>query len=242
MKKLLTLTMAILLSSPLGALAEEVVFATSQWPPYSMLEDGKQTGMNMEIVRELCKRLGFESKIQIFPWKRALMYVKKGEVDAIFSARHTQERAKFLYYPSEAINKERTIILALKGSGIKATKLDDLKGKTIGVVRGYAYGSEFNNHQGLKKMLCNDDDQLVRIFAKKRTELAAGMDEGSMRFLCKKAGIETEVVHVLEETVSYVAFSKAIGERGKILAEKFGEALRQLKKEGFIEKVQSKYF
>jgi len=72
--------------------------------------------------------------------------------------------------------------------------------------------------------------------------LAAGADEGSVRYLCKKASLETEVVYVFSEAPSYIAFSKKLGEKGKALADKFSEALKKLKEEGFIEKVQSKYF
>ena len=52
-----------------------------------------------------------------------------------------------------------------------------------------------------------------------------------------------EVVYVLNEVPGYIAISKkAMGEKGKTLAEKFAETLRQMKKEGIIEKIKSKYF
>jgi polar amino acid transport system substrate-binding protein len=137
---------------------------------------------------------------------------------------------------------EKTVILAPKGSGMKINSLDDLKGKVVGAVRGYAYDPKFDNEKGIEKAECNDDAELVKIFAKGRVSLAAGADEGSMKYLCKKAGFEAEVVYVLNEMPSYIAFSKAKGERGKALNEKFSQALRQLKDEGFIKKIESKYF
>ncbi len=237
-----TLSLVILLSMPVSALAEKLVFATSEWPPYAFTKDGQPSGINVEIIVELCKRLGMESEIRVLPWQRALNYVEGGKVDAIFSVRHTDERATFLHYPAESINTEKTIILAQKGSGIKATNLGDLKDKKVGIVRGYEYGLDFDKYQEIKRTVCDDDAQLVTMFAKKRVELAAGMDEGSMRYLCKKAGVDSEVVYVLSEVPSYIGFSKKLGEKGKALADKFSEALKKLKEEGFIEKVQSKYF
>ena len=112
----------------------------------------------------------------------------------------------------------------------------------MAVVLGFKYGPEFDNYQFLDRVECDDDEQLIKIFKKNRISLAVGVDEGGIRYLCKKAGIDTEVVYAFNENPSYVAFSKALGEKGKVLAEKFSEALRKLKEEGGIEKIQSKYF
>ncbi len=237
------LTLAILLFLPAIALAEKIVFATAVWPPYMMMKNEQLSGLDTEIVKEVCKRLKIEAEFQVLPWKRAVMYVKKGRVDAIFALRHTQKRAKFAFYPSEPILMEKTVILARKGSSIKITKLDDLKDKIIGIVRGYAYSPEFDKQQGLKRMVCDSDELMIKMLGKKRIDLAAGADEGSMRYLCKKNGVEAEVVYVLNEVPGYIAISKkAMGEKGKTLAEKFAETLRQMKKEGIIEKIKSKYF
>ncbi len=228
---------------PANALAEKIIFATSEWPPYLIAKNGQATGIHTEIIFELCKRLKIALEIQVLPWKRALMYAEKGKVDAVFSARHTEEREKFLYYSAEPIQIERTVILTLKGSNLKVTEVDDLKGKVLGVVRGYAYGPKFDNYQGIGKEVCDDDEQLIRLLAKKRISLAVGADEDSLKYVCKKLGVEAQVVYALNEIPSYIAFSKkAMGEKGKTLAEKFSEVLRQLKKEGFIKKTQSKYF
>ncbi len=228
MKKRLfaALTIVLLLLLPVITLAaEKIVFSTSEWEPYVIMENGKVTGFNAETIMELCKRLGFEAEIKVFPFKRALMSVKQGESDAIFSVRQNKERAEYLYYPSEAINIERTVIIAKKGSNIKINALDNLKGKEVGVVGGYAYDAKFDNYQGMKKIEYYDDKQLVTMLTL-RINLAAGADEGSIKHLCKLVGLEIEVVYVLNEEPSYIAFSKAIGEKGKRLSDKFSDALR----------------
>lgn len=243
MKKMfMTVILAALLLLPSMAFAEKIVFVSTDWPPYVMSENGKTTGIDTEIVLELCKRLGVEAEIQILPWKRALKTVEKGEADAIFAPRHNEERAAFLYYPSEPLNIEKTVILARKGSGIEVAGPDDLKGKAVGTVRGYTYDPKFDTYKDIEKIECNDDAELVKIFSKGRVPLAASCDEATLRYLCKKAGFDAETVYVMNETPSYIAFSKAKGEKSKSLCDRFSEALRQLKPEGFIEKIQAKYF
>ncbi|OQX28223.1 MAG: hypothetical protein BWK80_01220 [Desulfobacteraceae bacterium IS3] len=243
MKKLSVISaLFVLIFLPVGASAENLVFATSVWPPYVISENGKASGIDTEIVLEICRRLKIDPEIQVLPWNRALKHIGDGKADAGFTARRTAERENIFYYASEILHLERTSIFTLKGSNIKAGKLDDLKGKSIGVVRGYSYGPEFDNHKEIKKIDCDTDEDLLRMLDRKRIELIVGSDEESIKYLSKKVGVEIEMIYIFDAIPSYIIFSKTLGERGKTLADKFSEALRQLKQEGFIEKVQSKYF
>ncbi|MDM8551598.1 transporter substrate-binding domain-containing protein [Desulfobacterales bacterium HSG2] len=224
------------------ALAEELVVAYSEWPPYSFTKDQKATGIIIDSMNEVCKRLNIAPEFQSLPWKRCLKYMREGKVDALLSPIFTKERTEFMYYPSEPVNIEKTVFLTWKGSGMKVNGLDDLKGKLIGVVRGYSYGPEFDNCPGLKKFDCNDDEQLIKILAKKRVGIAVG-EEGALRFIAKQTGVPVEVIYVLNETPGYIGISKkALGPKGKSVAEKFAKTLRQLKAEGVIEKIRNKYF
>lgn len=245
MKKLVAVLLAVVLlpALPAAVTAEKLVFVTSAQEPYIIFENGKLSGSDVDIVREVCSRLGFEPEIQILPWKRALANVEEGKADAVFTPRHTEERAKFMYYTSEPLRIEKTVIVAKKGSGIKINGLDDLKGKVVGVVRGYTYDPVFDSYQGLERTdFSKDDRQLVEKFANSRIPLAAATDEGSVKYLCRQAGTEAETVYVLNQTPSYIGFARTLGDKGKTLSEKFSQALRQLKEEGVIQKIESRYF
>ncbi|MDM8550503.1 transporter substrate-binding domain-containing protein [Desulfobacterales bacterium HSG2] len=242
LKLIIIFIVSALSFSSTDALAEELLIAYSEWPPYIFIKDRKVEGILIDIVNEACKRLNIDPKFRFLPWKRALMYMRKGKADALLSPIYTEERAEFMYYPSEPVNMEKTVFLTWKGSGIKVNGLDDLKNKLIGVVRGYSHGSEFDNYPGLKKLPCNDDRQLVKILAKKRIDIAVG-EAGVLQFIAKQTGTQVEVIHVLNETPGYITFSrKALGPKGKTLAEEFSRTLRQLKKEGVIEKIRNAYF
>jgi len=118
--------------------------------------------------------------------------------------------------------------------------LDDLKDKTVGVVREYSYSPEFDNHKGLKKDESADDTMMIRKLGEGRTEFAVG-EEGNLKFISIQIGIKLETAYLLLEDPNYLAFSKASGDKGKSLAEKFDQTMRQLRKEGVIEKIIAKY-
>ncbi|MDM8551908.1 transporter substrate-binding domain-containing protein [Desulfobacterales bacterium HSG2] len=243
MKKLIkTLTVIILLALPVSSQAGKLLFVSSEWPPYVFAEKGQATGIDVEIVREVCKRSGIDAEIQLFPWKRAVFMVKRGDAAGLFSAKRTKERTEFLHYPSTNLNMEKTVLLARKDKEIKITGLDALGNRRVGVVRGYTYGPKFENCKSLKKIVFNDDVEMIKILDIGRIDVVVG-DEGALKFIGKKFEHIFQTVYVISEDPNYLCISKkAKGVNGASLAEKISQTLDQIKKEDFIQKIVSKYY
>ena len=216
MKKLVSACVIIILSLSLHAAAETITFVTgANSPPYTYVENEKIVGLNIDIVTEACKRLGSEAEIRREPWKRSLRSMEQGEADGIISPTYTEERNKFLCYPSESLGTSiKVIIITPKGSNIKITGLDDIKDENIGVVTDYSYGSEFDHYQGLKKISCYDEDQLFRMLNLGRMNIAVTR-EIPFRYITKNLGLRDrfEIAYVLNDNQLYVAFSRARGKK-----------------------------
>ena len=245
MKKLLAiLTTAFwFFLQPLCVLADNLDFAVSEFTPYIFEENGKITGIHVDIVTEACKKLGIKPNFHFLPWKRALVYMEHGKVDALLSPVKTEERIKFMYYSSEPIDAEKTVFMARKDKNMKVAKLDDLKGISIGVIRGYSYSPEFDNYEGLKKEDVTNAIQLMKKLDAGRTDLVIG-EEGNLKYIRKKYALgDIKTVFILTETPNYIGFSKkALGEKGNVLADKFGQVLHRFKENGVILKIRNKYF
>ncbi|MDM8550649.1 transporter substrate-binding domain-containing protein [Desulfobacterales bacterium HSG2] len=251
LKEIVTVLLAVaVFLSPVRVFAEKAVFVSLEdLPPKVYKEDGKLKGIYVDIIREICKRISIRAEFQLYPWKRCVMMVKDGDADAIFPPFLTQERTEFLYFPSEPMTVTRNVIFARNKSGIRIERLDDLKGLIVGINRGYSYGPEFDAYKkNLKLEYCKDEEMQIKKLSEgspelKRMDVAVASEE-PFRFKSKKLGFSDtfEVIYVLSEKPSYVAFSKAVGQKGKMLSEKFSQALSQLKKEGIIQKIQNNYF
>lgn len=249
MMKNFILTLAVsLLVLPISVFAEKAVFVSLEnLPPKIYKEDGQLKGTYVDIIREVCKQLNIEPEFQLYPWKRCVKMVKIGKADAIFPPFLTQERTEFLYFPSEPMSFTKNVIVAMKKNNIKMKTFDDMKGLVVGVNIGYSYGPEFDTHKkDLKLDYCTDEKMQIRKLAAenpKRMDIAVASEE-PFKFMSKKLGLSDkfEVIFVLSEKPSYVAFSKATGEKGKLLSEKFSKTLGRLKKEGIIQKIEDKYF
>jgi len=244
MKKFVASLVIIVLFLPVCVKAEEIVITMLEdFPPYQYVENNQQTGIDIDIIREVCKNLDMKLKFEAVPWKRALKYAEDGNVSGLVSALKTEEREKFLYYTSEPVHIQKNVVIAGKESKIKISSLDDLKGKEVGVLAGFSYGPVIDSLQGLKKTVCNDQQEMIKILDRGRIDLALGSD-GPFWFNCKKLGFKDhfEIVYVIAELPAYTAFSmKGSGEKGKVLAEKFSEEIRRLRESGWEKEVIEKY-
>ena len=138
----LAVFMIIMLSTPSAMAGSSATIVCNIWPPYQFKTGEGLSGMSIEIVEAVYKRLDVNHvKIRALPWRRAMDTIRFDDADAIFSASHTPGRALFLRYPDEPLFISSWIIWTKTNSSIQT--LDDLKGKTIGVVQGFSYTLKF---------------------------------------------------------------------------------------------------
>ncbi len=239
----LKVLIAALYVMPINAMAENMLFVSGAISPPMVYQVGKKiVGSDVDIVIEICKRMGIEPKFEAYPWKRALMMVENGEADGIFSLLRSEDRDKFLFYPDETINSVRTMVIARKGGGLKIRSLDDLKGKSVGVIDGHKYGPEFDNYQGLKKFLCKNKEELISMLDRERVDVILD-SEAPFNFMTIEMKIQDkfETLYLVQENPIYLAFSKKMGQKGEDLAKKFGEQLKKMKADGSYETILKKY-
>ncbi|WP_319760054.1 transporter substrate-binding domain-containing protein [Maridesulfovibrio sp.] len=123
--------------------AEKLVFVTLDTPPQTFLKDGKPTGFLVDIVSEAARRAGYSPVVRIVPWKRAMVLVEKGQVDAVFNAGYNEERNKFLRYPDTVLITEKVVALRHCGSGVYfSPDFSDAKKYIGGVGRAFYYGEK----------------------------------------------------------------------------------------------------
>jgi len=239
----ITLFFALLFFSP-AVFAGTLTFGVlPDFPPYAYEVKGQLTGIDVDSVKEACRRMKVVPEFRVMPWKRSLAKVKNGDITALCAALRTEEREAFLHYSGEPVHIQRNVLMARKGDGIKVTELGNLKDRIVGVVRKFSYGQAFGNCKGLRKSVYNDQEELVRILDKGRIDLAAAA-EVPFRFIAKGLGFQNrfEAIYTITEIPAYTVFSKkALGQEGEVLAKKFGSVLRQMRKEGTIREILDKY-
>ncbi len=120
--------------------AAPLKLATTYWPPYTDVQNTAAPGLFVEVAREVFSRMNQEIAIEEFPWKRSQLYAKNGEVDAIFAAAYSEERAQYAVYPKAALGP-LSYVFFLQAADLLTfafDSADDLKSLVIGAIDGSA--------------------------------------------------------------------------------------------------------
>lgn len=242
MKFLLSTLFSLLLCST--ALAQgTIVMVAEEFPPFSYLEEGEYKGIDVDILKEASKRLGVEIKIQFYPWARAMAKVKKGEANAIFGVYRNSDREQYFYYADEPLSYETAVLVVPESSTRKANMLEDIEGWRVAQLRDTSYSDQFDAYMQIERVWVHANKQSLELLNRKRVD-AAIFNE--LVFNYRKAVLDEMLdFKKLDLTVSkepqHVVFSKAMGPSHKLLAEKYSVAIKQLRKEGVINKIVRSY-
>jgi len=161
--------------------------ATLNWPPY-VSEDVCNKGWVFQFTVALLVSKGYQVNIHFYPWARSVMLVEKGQMDILFPEYFIESSA-----PSDTVlgkKRRELLVLSNKFSGGELSlvkrqgynfelhdNLGNLKGKIIGVVRGYQNTPEFDAMMDSKQfsiMEAVDELQLVKLLVAKRVDLIVG--------------------------------------------------------------------
>lgn len=238
-KVLVSLFLAVGLT--LSAQAKTFKLVSEPYPPFEYQENGKDVGMDVEILKAAASKAGIELKIDFLPWSRALDQVKSGEADGIFSLLKNAEREGFLIFPATPLYVGKNVFFAAASFTGKVESLADLKGKTVGIVNGNSYGEQFDKATGFTKDGVADQDTLIKKLLAGRNELIVTAEKVGWYSVKQQGGKDVKALpFVVSKENYYIGLSKKSA-NGKELADKLGKALADLEKSGVLTKIRKKY-
>jgi len=133
------------------------------FPPYSFTKNGEPAGIDVDIVRELGKRLDIHFEISLMPWKRLLTYTEKGSCDGSMSLFKTDEREEYAIY-TYPVHYSTFVLVVKKGNEFKYDSIQDLYGKTILQEAGFSIGDEFDQAVKEKKISVYEAFDSIDVF------------------------------------------------------------------------------
>lgn len=102
MKKFLSFFSVIFACIPASAQNSIVVGITEGYMPWEQSVGGVASGVNIDIVNAIGKKLGVTPKFEVYPFKRNLVLLESGEVDLVCSLSYREERAVYANYLAPA--------------------------------------------------------------------------------------------------------------------------------------------
>lgn len=226
------------------------VNGTVDWYPVIMRpsDTGLASGVLPATMIELGRRVGIDVVFQpITPFKRQIVQLENGSLDAVLGAYWTKERAEKFQYSSSVLDDE-VAIFVLKGKEFPLAKWADLEGRLGIRPFGGSYGEDFDQYarehlamqeiapvptdfrRDMLAMLLNENADyavLGRFHGLKIIEEGEGADQ----LIDLKWPVVSNGVHILFSGTSPCAH----------LFDRFEEQLKELRAEGWIDTVLADY-
>lgn len=224
---------------------ESLTWYTEEYPPYNFEgEDGKPTGMAIDILMEAFKRLEVNLKpedIKIVPWNRSYKHIQTRPGTALFSMNQTPEREQVMQFVGPSIPSEVGIIAPRRGA-VVIKKQADIERYRVGVVRddiGDQLVRKLNiNHERIIRK--NSLKQILFLLKVGKLDVVSYATDVFLDSVKRSGGKSSdyEIVYSLRKGHMGYAFHKAVDPR--VLAP-LQQTLDELRAEGVIDKIIQSY-
>ena len=241
--RLLTIVLLVLVCLPAPTSAEPVlVMVDAANPPFMFLtSDNKAAGIYPAIVTEAFARMGEPVLVSAVPWKRALALMERGDAGVAGIYKTLDRSDKFDF--SDVLFVERVQVIVLANKAFPYSGMASLRGKRLGVLRGWSYGDEFDKAKAAGLFTVEEMDSDAQNLAKlKNDRLDAVLAikesaDASMSGFGGSSRAFTALEPPLSETPTYLAFSKQMNKQE--LLKSFNQALASMHQDGTMRKIMS---
>jgi polar amino acid transport system substrate-binding protein len=227
-----------------GGESTVLTMATSaDYPPYEFYETASGTGdpigFDIDIAKSITTKLGYTLEIQDMDFNGIIPAIQAERVDfAMAGMTPTEERKQSVDFSQTYYDAKNTIV-ALADSGFSS--YEDLAGKTVGVQLGSIQENEAKEHaesiEGMTVEPRNKVSELVQEIKAGRLDAAIVEDTVAKGYIANNPDLEFVTIESDEASGSAIAFPK-----GSPLLEEFDQALTEMKENGELDALVTKWF
>jgi len=226
-----------------------VSFVGDPWTPWVYGVEGSppEKGIAVEIIQEVFTRLGgLTPDFRLFSWNRCLHLVRNGGADALILCAYNAERAGYAVFTEEIV-RNKAVIVFRKGKMPAWASLQDLGKYRIGVLAGNDYGTIFDKAARDYAYTVNDSarstEQALAMLKGERFDLFLTTETSTAEAFKSnprnKEEFEAMASPFSDGDIYFIAFSRK--SRYVDLIPRINKIIAQIKAEGVIDKIRSKY-
>lgn len=234
--RLICLAVAILLAIPKpSSAAEPLSFGVLTAPPYGFeLDDKSVAGLNRDIGALIAEKAGLTFTYRLEPLPRLVNDLKAGKLDLMIMFPTAETRP----FAIAEIMPNSTVVLPPSGNTFP--QFADLKGKTIGGLRGAVYDQQFAAETEIRKYDVDSYRMGLQMTRSGRIDGMIGPDFG-LYYQMKLEGMKRDQfgpAMILNTRMLYLLGSNSITPE---LAARLRTAVEELRNSGAISAAAAKY-
>lgn len=220
---------------------EKYIIATdTAFPPFEFTNDeGKFTGIDVDIVNAIAEDQGFDVEIQSLGFDAALLAVQAGQADGVIAGMSiTDERKETFDFSEPYFDADVTMAVAAD-SDIKS--YEDLSGKTVAVktaTNGAAFAKSIADEYGFKIVEFKDSPTMYQDVIAGNT--AACFEDYPVMAYNVKQGAGLEIPEGMTSAGTQYGFAVAKGQNAELL-EMFNTGLKNIKENGKFQEIIDTY-
>ena len=210
------------------------VATNAEFPPFEYLENGKETGIDIEISSKIAKKLGVELKIKNSPFNSLILMLQNNMCDFVASGlSYDEERAKNVDFSDSYLSGFQKIIV-LKDSNIK--NQNDLNNKRVGVQIGTTGDTYCSKRPEINTVrLAKPTDAILALLNKQIDAIV--MDEFSANVLIDN----NDKLKKLDENLTKEDYNIAVYKGNTELLNVINETISEMKSSGEMDSILHKY-
>ena len=247
-KRLLGLTLAVLGVVLLGLVSGDLhsseerfrVALTGKYPPFSYYnEEGKLSGFDVDVSKEIAKRLGRELELIATEWDGILAGLLIDKYDAIIgSMAITAERAQRVNF-SDPYYESGAQLFIHRENPYKVYSIDECKGLKIGVVLGETFQRYLEvNHPEIEAVTLRSSVDIFELLDQQRiTGFVSDRLVGSWQIKSAQRPFVPVGDMLYSETMAI-----PVRKDNKELLHEINKALSEMRKDGTMDSIHNKYF
>ncbi|NIY77489.1 amino acid ABC transporter substrate-binding protein [Thalassospira sp. HF15] len=200
--------LALLPVNPAQALT---IYVDEANPPFMYRDHDRAAGIYPEIVRAISAHAGITVEIVPVPWRRALLHLENGDGAVAGIYKNLERQKKYAF--SDPVHRESLMIYRPAGKFSPETRIEDLSGMNVGVIRGWSYGNAFDSARASGMFDTSEaagDDQNFAMLVSKRIDAVIAVREAGDIWI-RKLELEDKVVrgqNAIYENQTFIAFNR----------------------------------
>lgn len=211
-------------------------------PPLGFVDETNTiVGFDIDLAREVCKKLGVELRLQPIDWAAKEQELNTGGIDCIWNGfTITEEREKALLF-SEAYLENTQAVIVRSDSAI--THLSDLAGKKVGFQSGSSAAEAIDANYDFKSSLSQLVEFRDNLNALMDLEIG-GVDAVVMDSVVAQYSIKTtgKPFIILDENLAAELYGVGFRKTDQALRDAVQKALDELKADGTEAAIAARWF
>ncbi len=210
-------------------------------PPFMCSKTAPFSGIDVQLIKEIGRRLNLQVKFIHYPFNRSLFHMKKGSIDMISCLEKRPERETYMYYLSQPYYSVEPVFYVRTGRNKTIQRYNDLYKGRIGLSAGSAVFEPFDYDEKIRKFPVSTEFQLLKMLITGRLEAFVGINS-QIDYLANREGlnhnIEKADYRPGEKTEIFIAIS--LRSKYMIRFQQFNDTLQEIVDEGLLKEIIGK--